>query len=190
MFCTPTHTAAAAYVIAGMFDRENQASCPPSPQITAATAPLSGSGAGTGTGAGGGAMVTALSSRTERQAVQRQDRVISRDILIGELVPVVRLAHLAGLPRADSAVVIVDVRDCTALEHNIFTSELRRSFPSCHVLHCPGYLLQEVQLVDSEDPVDRDGEDAAFGSLAGITSSSPGRRGSGKVCLPAVFIVV
>ena len=182
MFSTPTHTAAAAYVIAGMFDRDNQdklaqlgTETPPGPSQSPARA-------------------HAVGRPTVRTAPSfRHDRVISRDILVGECLPVVRLGHLAALPRASAVVAIVDVRDCTDVEHGTFAGEVLRLFPSCHVLHCPGSLLRDVLLTEPEElGGNMDDVDVTMGSIngAGLGSGSSSSKKAGCVLTRPSSVVV
>jgi hypothetical protein len=108
---------------------------------------------------------------------------MSRDILVGEVVPVVRLSHLALLPRAHSVVTIVDVRDCSRGDHAVFLAEVRRVFPECSVLHCPGALLRAVQVSDSGpgNCTADDLEDTMLSSGTSLRGAVAGvRRGSGS----------
>lgn len=106
---------------------------------------------------------------------------MSRDILVGEVVPVVRLSHLALLPRASSVVTMLDVRDCSRGDHAVFVAEVLRCFPDCMVLHCPGSLLRAVQVSDSgpgNSPGD-DMDDTTLSSAASLRGAVAGaRRGS------------
>ncbi len=185
VFATPTHTAAAAYVIAGMFDRDHEPSKGfgntggPSRRGSEAGRASAGAGAGEGAGAGAGAGAGVAGGRSVSQGgPQPQDGVISRDILVGEVVPVVRLSHLRLLPRAAAVVVLVDVRDCSRGEHAEFVAEVHRTFPECLVLHCPGALLRPVQLTDGHvEPVpwDADELDRSSPTMGHKSSASKGR---------------
>lgn len=70
----------------------------------------------------------------------RPDVAVSKDVLVGEALPVVRLCHLASLT-ADS-VSIVDIRNVTAAQHMTFVNAVKRLSPMTRVIHSPASSLK------------------------------------------------
>ncbi len=111
-FVSPTPTAAAVCVIAGVYRKGSLGN-------------LDSDDSSSGSG-------------HDRQ--RHQDEVVSWDVIIGEALPVVRLRHIAAMPH--EVVCIVDVRNCTPVEHSVFMSNVKRLAPSLRILHCPVSLLR------------------------------------------------
>lgn len=107
-FVSPTPTAAAACVIAGLYRK------------------------------GSIGNFDAEVGATDRQ--RAQDDAVSRDVLVGEALPVVRLRHLAAI--APFGVCVLDVRQCSASEHASLAATVRRLARDVTVLHRPANLLR------------------------------------------------
>lgn len=115
-FVSPTPTAAAACVIAGIVRKGSMQNVDTQSEESL----LSGSAPG------------------ERQ--KRQDDLAAWDVIVGEALPVARLQHLATLP--PDGVCIIDIRNCSPVEHSVFVSRVNRLAPHMRVLHCPAASLR------------------------------------------------
>jgi hypothetical protein len=156
LFATPSHTAAAAIVVSGVFDRQHGSYDDGLNDDAVGVAV--GTVAGAGAGAGGG-------TDADRRR-RRKDQLMSRDILIGEALPVVRLSHLAAFP--PFSVCVVDVRNCARSEHEAFAELVRAREPGVRLLHCPGNMVRL--------PVLGAGDGDASGGVSVVAGEDPDER--------------